>query len=121
MRGSLGSGVADAIIINGDYLEVVEVKLRRAYDIRPHLVQVAFYCLLAEEILRKRCRKVHLCYPEGCVSRPMSLSLRESVFGLVEAAEKGIEELRKAKPKKYCQYCKYKRLCPFAHGESKNN
>ena len=113
LKGEYGSGIADAIVLCDDSLEVVEVKLSDGFK-RPQIVQAAFYCLLAEETFDKVCTYLWLCSPTGCVKKKFTPSLRQSVIGMVESLVEDLKSLPKAKRNSYCSYCKYSSICPWA-------
>jgi len=112
LRGKLGSGRADAVVLCEGRLEVVEAKLGGGFKMQ-QLAQAAFYCLLAEEQFGLPCEALWLCSPEGCERRPFSYSLREHVKGLLEALERDLDVLPRGRPSRYCSYCKYSSLCPW--------
>ncbi len=113
LRGKLGSGVADAVILCSNSLEVIEVKLSDGFR-RPQLVQAAFYCLLAEDTFNKTCTRLWLCSPNRCVKKKFTASLRQSVIGMVESLANDLKSLPKARKNSYCSYCKYSSMCPWA-------
>jgi len=117
LKGKLGSGIADAVVICGDWVEVVEVKLSEGF-LKPQLLQAGFYCLLAEETFGAPCRSLWLCSPKGCFKRRFSGALRESVLGMVESLQRDLERgMPRGKPSRYCSYCKYSSICPWRRGE----
>ena len=113
LKGEYGTGIADAMVLCDDHIEVVEVKLGEGFK-RPQLLQSAFYCLLAEEVLGKVCTSLWLCTPSGCVRKRFTPSLRRSVIGMLKSLEEDLKSLPRAKRNKYCSYCKYSSICPWA-------
>ena len=114
LRGRLGNGVADAVIVMEKEVRIVEVKAFRPLNKRHHLAQAVFYCLLAEERFQLPCNVLYLCYQEECERVKVSASLKRSVEDLVEVIEESLKSLPKTKRKAYCNYCKFSSICPWS-------
>jgi len=117
LSGELGSGRADAIIECEDHVEVVEVKISEGF-VKPQLLQAGFYCLLAEEAFGKPCKALWLCSPSKCVRKNFTEGLRVSVIGMLESLEEDLKSMPRGKPSRYCSYCKYASICPWARNTS---
>ncbi len=114
LKGKLGRGVADAIIVLEGEVRVVEVKAFRPLNKRHHVAQATFYCLLAEEKFQRPCSVFYLCYQEDCERVRVTLSLKRSVEDLIEVIEENLKSLPKTRRKAYCNYCHFSGVCPWS-------
>ncbi len=114
LRGKLGSGVADAIIVMESEVRVIEVKAFKPTVKRHHLAQLTFYCLLAEEKYNLPCNVGYLCYQDGCEKIKVTTSLKRSVEDLIEVIEEDLKSLPRTRRKAYCSYCRFSSVCPWS-------